>query len=303
MARTREGKLRYLVATDVAARGIDISHLTHVINYTFPDASEQYMHRTGRTGRAGRTGTAIWLVSPRELGSIYYLRLGYKIFPVERSLPTRGEARTRAEVDRVALLDEAFAVESEDELERAVARRLLAHPAAERLVGGLLRAFFGGRADVDEEAAAARRSRAPAPIASAEEAEPVREAREATAPRRSRRRSRSDETAEPPALEAVRDKEPERGRDSDDAEDEGEDGMTRLFVNVGRRDGLRAGDIARLFREATDLTRAEIGRIRVRDKHSFVDVAHERVDQVLSALPGRTVQDRELVVERAKVGS
>ena len=61
MAATRKGKLRFLVATDVAARGIDISHLTHVINFDFPESAEPYVHRTGRTGRAGRTGTAISL--------------------------------------------------------------------------------------------------------------------------------------------------------------------------------------------------------------------------------------------------
>ncbi|MBC7174362.1 MAG: DEAD/DEAH box helicase, partial [Polyangiaceae bacterium] len=63
MARTRKSELRFLVATDVAARGIDVSHLTHVINYSLPNQLEQYIHRTGRTGRAGRTGTAIALVS------------------------------------------------------------------------------------------------------------------------------------------------------------------------------------------------------------------------------------------------
>jgi ATP-dependent RNA helicase DeaD len=92
------------------------------------------------------------------------------------------------------------------------------------------------------------------------------------------------------------------GHDPGHETDPGEEGMTRLFVNVGRRDGMRAGDIARLFRDAVDLKRADIGRIRVRDKHSFVDVVDERVDSVLESLPGRTVHDRELVVERAKAG-
>src|SRR6185437_5129351 len=68
MSRTRQGKLRFLVATDVAARGIDVSHLTHVINYDFPESAERYVHRTGRTGRAGRTGTAIALIGPKDIG-------------------------------------------------------------------------------------------------------------------------------------------------------------------------------------------------------------------------------------------
>src|SRR6185312_14842361 len=99
MQATREGKLRFLVATDVAARGIDISHLTHVINADFPESAEQYVHRTGRTGRAGRTGTAIALVGPKDLGSLYMLRLTYKIRPIEKPLPSARELKTRAETD------------------------------------------------------------------------------------------------------------------------------------------------------------------------------------------------------------
>jgi ATP-dependent RNA helicase DeaD len=67
MSATREGKIRFLVATDVAARGIDISHLTHVINADFPESAEHYVHRTGRTGRAGKTGTAISVVGPKDV--------------------------------------------------------------------------------------------------------------------------------------------------------------------------------------------------------------------------------------------
>ncbi len=164
MSRTREGRLRYLVATDVAARGIDISHLTHVINYSFPESAAVYVHRTGRTGRAGRTGCAISLVAPIELGRLYYLRLEYKISPVERSLPSRGELQTRQETDRVALLSEAFATMPRAG-DLALARRLLTHPDAERIVGGLLQTFFGAQGEgVDEQAAAARRTRAPRPV-------------------------------------------------------------------------------------------------------------------------------------------
>src|SRR5688500_560203 len=146
MARTRSGGLRYLVATDVAARGIDISHLTHVVNYTFPESTEQYIHRTGRTGRAGKTGTAVSLISPQDLGGLYYLRLMYKIFPVERSIPTVGELKTRAEADRIALLAEAHlgATSLEDQ---SLARRLHSHPEAKRMVVGLLRGFFGTKGD------------------------------------------------------------------------------------------------------------------------------------------------------------
>ena len=81
MGRMKDKNLHFLVATDVAARGIDISNLSHVINYTFPESAEVYVHRTGRTGRAGKTGIAISLISPRELGNFYMLKLTYKIKP------------------------------------------------------------------------------------------------------------------------------------------------------------------------------------------------------------------------------
>ncbi|MBP6840295.1 MAG: DEAD/DEAH box helicase, partial [Kofleriaceae bacterium] len=87
MQRCKAKNLRFLVATDVAARGIDISDLSHVINYSVQDSAEVYVHRTGRTGRAGKKGTALSLVGPRELGAFRYVRLQFKINPEERILP------------------------------------------------------------------------------------------------------------------------------------------------------------------------------------------------------------------------
>ena len=160
---TREGKLRFLVATDVAARGIDISHLTHVINYDFPESAELYVHRTGRTGRAGRTGTAISLIGPKDVGNLYMLRLTYKIRPIERQLPSAGELKTRAEADscRCSPTPSRRSRAHPDDL--ALARRLLSHEGAEQIVAGLLRDHSGARPEAVEQAAAARRSKVAAP--------------------------------------------------------------------------------------------------------------------------------------------
>ena len=87
MGRMKAHSLRFLCATDVAARGIDISNLSHVINYSVPESPEIYVHRTGRTGRAGKKGTALSLVGPRELGNFRYVRLQFGIKPEERLLP------------------------------------------------------------------------------------------------------------------------------------------------------------------------------------------------------------------------
>jgi ATP-dependent RNA helicase DeaD len=169
MSATREGRLRFLVATDVAARGIDISHLTHVINYDFPQDAESYVHRTGRTGRAGRTGTAISLITPQDIGGLYLLRLTYKIRPIEKQIPSEGELKTRAEADFVAMLAEAFTTKEAHPDDLALARRLLTHDRIEAMLAGLLRDHLGARPTARDEASAARRAtRAPRP-----EAKPV----------------------------------------------------------------------------------------------------------------------------------
>lgn len=257
MSRTRQGQLRFLVATDVAARGIDVSHLTHVINVELPTQLEQYVHRTGRTGRAGRTGTAISLVAPPELGSLYYLRLQYKIFPIERSLPTEGEAESRAEIDRLELLI-AGARAKESAIDRAIAKRLLAHPDREAILSRLIASFFfAEEGDVDELAAAARRAGRPRDQGADD--------------------SKSEKSAE-------------------DAQDD----EVSIYLNLGKRDELRASEIAEWVVQTTGIPRSELKRVRSKDKHSFIRVTAEVVDDVLSALESARYEDKEIVAEIAK---
>jgi ATP-dependent RNA helicase DeaD len=258
LAQTRRNEVRFLVATDVAARGIDVSHLTHVINFHLPENVEQYVHRTGRTGRAGRTGTAISLVGPNELGVLYYLRLQYGISPIERTLPSEGEAKTRREADRLAMIDLAYP-NPPSEQGLALARRLMTHPDAERMLAGLLGAFFGAESeDIDEVAAKQRRR-----------------GRRATTPPASSHRE-PQRSAEPEAVPTA-----------------------TLYVNVGKNDELKASELGRLLRERTGLKRREIGRIRVRNTHSLVDVPRERAQDVIDSMAGASLRERELSVELA----
>jgi ATP-dependent RNA helicase DeaD len=164
MAATRKGELRFLVATDVAARGIDISHLTHVINFDFPESAEGYVHRTGRTGRAGRTGTALSLIEPSDVGHLYLLRLTYKLKPIERQLPSARELKTRAESDLVKLFIEGLGSRKVHPDDLALARRLVTHEMGEVIIAGLLRDHLGARPDAAEEATAARRAKPPTPV-------------------------------------------------------------------------------------------------------------------------------------------
>ncbi len=199
MGRIREGKLRFLVATDVAARGIDISHLTHVINHDFPEHSEGYVHRTGRTGRAGRTGTAISLVTPKDVGNLYLVRLLYKIRPFERMLPSAGELKTRAELDVLAFFQEAYASRETHPDDLAMARRLMTHSSAEHIIGGLLRDHLGARPEAKEHAAEARRAKNPTPAAAIEpRLTPAPVDRQVREPRdRGRTSARRPQTARP----------------------------------------------------------------------------------------------------------
>ena len=104
-----EGETRFLVATDVAARGIDISGLPYVINYMMPENPESYIHRTGRTGRAGQHGVALSLMTPLQIGTFYQLKTIYHLDMVEQQVPSREEilaVRKKQAIDRlVAELD------------------------------------------------------------------------------------------------------------------------------------------------------------------------------------------------------
>ncbi|HEX2570294.1 MAG TPA: DEAD/DEAH box helicase [Polyangia bacterium] len=170
MGRMRAGNLHYLVATDIAARGIDISDLSHVINYTFPESAEVYVHRTGRTGRAGKSGIAISLISPRELGNFYYLKLTYKIRPEERTLPSEEELATRREGERVERLAQDLGRRTPAAEWRALARRLWASDNGEALVASLLEQYFAARSGDGAQAQPVRAEAAPSTTPPAQEA-------------------------------------------------------------------------------------------------------------------------------------
>jgi ATP-dependent RNA helicase DeaD len=369
MAKTREGKLRFLVATDVAARGIDISHLTHVINADFPESAEQYVHRTGRTGRAGRTGTAISIVGPKDIGSLYLLRLTYKIRPIEKRIPSATELKTRAEADVVTMFLEAFGRTTAHPDDLALARRLLTHENSESIIAGLLRAHLGAREASGEkpvqEAAEARRAKNPPPqkMAAVRDAAPIaRESVEPSAPtqrhdgapplapvgdddraltmrvekgppprrdddRARRGRRRRDE----PRSSGFTSVEPRTSVDDDlpgfqestsptnerhdtdpptpppmpavnrapSSRQAPEEGFSQLFVNIGRRDGAREEDLIRLLREG-GLAEGDTGRVRMRDRNSFVSVRSHVIEAAVIALAGKSIAGRILVAELAR---
>ncbi len=145
MKRMKQKDLKFLCATDVAARGIDISDLPFVINYTFPESAEVYVHRTGRTGRAGKCGIAVSLISPRELGNFYYLKLTYKIRPEERALPTEAEVQTLREGQFMDRLHKDLGSKNPGPEYRSLLRRLLASETGESVLAMLLEQHLNHR--------------------------------------------------------------------------------------------------------------------------------------------------------------
>ncbi|MEZ4223729.1 MAG: DEAD/DEAH box helicase [Polyangiaceae bacterium] len=317
MRRTREGKLRFLVATDVAARGIDISHLTHVINYDMPASAEAYVHRTGRTGRAGRTGTAISLIAPGDVGHLYYLRLTYKVRPIEKALPSSREIQSRREADLVTSFADSFSTTKVLPEDLALARRLLTHDNAERIVAGLLRSHLGVRPEALEEASASRRAKlppgveteeaapnAPASELSREPREPrepgePRESRESREPRRRRRRD-----GDGPGESAANSGEPEAERGGEKSADyrrhRSDPDLAEVFLNVGSRDGASQDAILDVLERGAGLPAQAADYVNVRHRHTFVGVQRKDLEKVIAALDGAVIAGKQASAEEAR---
>ncbi len=122
LAKIKAGDLKFLVATDVAARGIDISDLSHVISYTASDSAETYVHRTGRTGRAGKSGTAISLVSGLDIGNFKSMQNVNKISMSERKAPTEKDMRDRLRDRLTVKVEQEMRHQPEDEVRHQLER-------------------------------------------------------------------------------------------------------------------------------------------------------------------------------------
>jgi ATP-dependent RNA helicase DeaD len=264
MGRLRGGSTELLVATDVAARGLDIEQLTHVINYNVPAAPESYVHRIGRVGRAGREGAAITLAEPREHRMLKAIeRLTGQRITVEK-VPTVTDLRARRlELTRTAL---EASLESDD-LERF------------RVVIDSLSDEF----DIENVALAAVKLAHEAAGGDVDEQEIPSVARDPRAEGRPRDARRPDGRRDRPA----------NARPSDAA-------VTRLFVGIGRRAGLRPQDLVGAITGEAGLGARDIGAIQITDRFSLVEVPESAADMVIAALQRSTIRGRRPTVRRER---
>jgi len=259
MGRLRNGTADLLVATDVAARGLDIEQLTHVVNYNVPSAPESYVHRIGRVGRAGREGVAITLVEPREHGMLKTIeRVTKQRIPVEK-VPTVADLRARRlELTRAALHESLL----EDDLEGF------------RVVVETLTDDF----DLMEIALAAVKLAHEASGAAATEEEEIPDVSARIDRDRPGRGS-----AEPGNRRERRPRTPTAG-------------MTRLFFGAGRSAGIRPQDLVGAIAGEAKLKGRDIGAIEIADRFSLVEVPESVAQSVIVALRGATVKGRKVSV-------
>jgi len=240
LQRFRDGQTKLLVATDVAARGLDIDHVSHVFNVDLPLDPSVYVHRVGRTGRAGRSGVAISLVSPRD-----------------RSMLKRIEKLVRESITVQALpsVDQVLELREQSLLEKVEAQ--LAAGAGDADVRLLSQLAAAGHDPIDIAAAALALVRSNEP---GQEVAPIAEVKGG---------GRSHSKKQAP-------------RGGDRKSSSHEQGMVRLSLSSGRAQGVLPGQIVSAIARHADIPGKAIGKIRIEEEHTLVDVPAELAGQVLA---------------------
>ena len=242
LRRFRDGLADLLIATDVAARGLDIDNVTHVINYDVPYDVEQYIHRIGRTGRAGRKGDAITLVYSKERRQLANIErmIGSRIEPAR--IPTVADIATRRREAFVESLREALAAREFEAMLPSV--------------GELAEEF-----DAMEVAAAAMHMLW-----------------------KERHQSEVPENEEAQFADF----------------EQPETGMVRIFVGMGRNDGLRPGDLVGAITNESGLAGAQIGVIEILDRSAFVEVPASEGARIVETLSNTKIRNRKVKIQLAQ---
>lgn len=279
MKKFRLKNIDILVATDVAARGLDVDSLTHVIHFSLPDDPEVFVHRSGRTGRAGKDGISMALIKPEESRKLKQIKSDTKIEMVEKNIPT-GDDIIKAQVGGVF---EKLLTEHEDffEFDNNLIPDL-SNFTKEELVHQLLQfqlkdlaTYYRDRNDIQQQELNSRGDD------------------------RGSRRERG--------RERERNGEPRERRERNDRNDRGgkprrkNEDMVRFFFNLGKRDQLKKVDMLDIINKATSKSkkRADIGNIEILDKFSFFEIEKSYKNEVLDGLTTMKFRGKEMRAEVA----
>ena len=286
MKKFRAKKTDLLIATDVAARGLDVQHVSHVVNYDVPADSEAYVHRIGRTGRAGRVGVAITLAEPREHRLLRNIEFATKQTIEILTVPTVADLRAR-----------------KLELTRASLR--------EAVLAGDLDSFRSVVESLSEEFHIMDIAAAAVKLVEArdetEEPEDIPSAPKSERTRSSRTDGRGEVRRETGGTEehAPRRGEPATSRGSVSKKNRGsapEWPITRLWVGAGRKAKLRPGDLVGAIANEVGIDAGVIGSIQIADGYSTVEVPEEIADDIIEALRNTTIKGRRVNVRKDRSG-
>jgi ATP-dependent RNA helicase DeaD len=243
--RFRRGQITVLVATDVAARGLDIDDISHVFNFDLPHDPQSYVHRVGRTGRAGKTGISITLVAPKEQYSIRRIEKFTKHQLTKVSIPTEEEI-AKYRVDHLMTQVAMWIRRGRCVQEQELVQQLIAEGHEPQMIAAI--ALKMARAEEKQR-----------PIAKISDVKDVR-------------RSKSKRTSRATNKNGARGK----GAVSH------EEGMVRLRLNRGKSHGVRPNDVVATIARYSKVPGSSIGKIRIQDKNTLVDVPENYVKQVLA---------------------
>jgi ATP-dependent RNA helicase DeaD len=266
MDEFREKTLQLLIATDVAARGIDVQGITHVVNYELPDDVEVYTHRSGRTGRAGKTGVCMSIVHAREIGKIRQIERMVQV-PFHKVDIPAGKDVCRKQffysMDKLLQTD-------------------ISHGDYETYLPMLQEKFQDiSKEEVLKRVAALEFDRFLKYYENAEDLN-ARERRE--------ERGRFNERA---------DRSGDRRRDTRGREFGGGGNYTRLFVNLGSKDGFYKASFLQFILDMSDLNKEVLGRIDMKEMNSWIEVDKHSANQMIRSIDGKKYKGRRIRMNEA----
>ncbi|HET9547822.1 MAG TPA: helicase-related protein, partial [Desertimonas sp.] len=262
MGRLRDGTAELLIATDVAARGLDVDLLTHVVNFDVPSAPDSYVHRIGRVGRAGREGVAITLAEPRERRLLDNIEKATKQRIAIEPVPSVAELRARQADLTAGTVREALEADNLDDY-------------------GELLESLANDGDLRSIALAALKLVHEASGATADEPEIPTAADRQAKPREGRREHDSRQERRPGG---------QRPR--------GSEATGFVQISLGRRAGVRPADLVGAIANEAGLTGADIGPIRINENSSIVGVPVSSVERVVSAMSNAVVRGKTVGARR-----
>ncbi len=261
MGRFRSGQLQLLIATDVAARGLDVTDLTHIINFNLPDDPEVYIHRSGRTGRAGKSGISILITHTRENRRIQEIEKKFGIKFTKEPVPSGKDICTTQlysfieKIEKVVVDEkqiEPFLEEIYKKLEWLSREDLIKHFVSSEFNRFL--AYYKNARDVNVSSSP---------------------------------RERNDR----------RDKRDGDGKRSRDDRDQRNENFTRLYISAGSRDDLTPARLMGMINEGLDSSDAEVGKIDIMRNFSFFEIDKSKEADLVKALNGSDFDGKPLLVE------